>query len=112
MKDKGNIEAYFVGRTTRKFCSGSEKVRNASSHLACSQTLYFLFYRPIHMRGFAPGACSRLILNGLYTQGVILRELAPCYGTHEGANERNLVWEHELRVPKELWVEIKPNLIG
>ena len=49
--------------------------------------------RPIHTRGFSPGACSRLILQGQFTWGFILRELAPCYGTHEGANERNLVWD-------------------
>ena len=46
----------------------------------------------MHTKGFAPGACSRLILYCQYTLGVILRELAPCYGTHVGANERNLVW--------------------
>ena len=49
--------------------------------------------RQIHTRGFAPGTCSRLILHCQYTRGVILRELAPCYGTHVGANERNLVWD-------------------
>ena len=37
--------------------------------------------RPMLTRGFAPRACSRLILHGQYTQGFILRELAPCYGT-------------------------------
>ena len=47
----------------------------------------------LHTRGFAPGGCSRLILHGQYTRGFILRELAPSYGTHEGANERNLVWD-------------------
>ena len=47
----------------------------------------------LHTSGFAPGGCSRLILHGQYTRGFILRELAPCYGTHEGANERNLVWD-------------------
>ena len=45
----------------------------------------------MHTRGFASGECSRLILHCQYTLGVILRELAPCYGTHVGANERNLV---------------------
>ena len=45
------------------------------------------------MRGFAHGTCSRLILHCQYTRGVILRELAPCYGTHVGANERNWVWD-------------------
>ena len=29
-KDKGDI--FFVGRTTRKFCSGGGKMRNASGH--------------------------------------------------------------------------------
>ena len=48
--------------------------------------------RPMHTTGFAPGTCSRLILHCQYTLGVILRELAPCYDTHVGANERNLVW--------------------
>ena len=47
----------------------------------------------LHTRGFALGACSRLILHGQYTQGFILRGLALCYGTREGANERNLVWD-------------------
>ena len=46
-----------------------------------------------HTRGFALGACSRLILHGQYTRGFILRGLALCYGTREGANERNLVWD-------------------
>ena len=47
----------------------------------------------LHTRGFALGACSRLILHGQYTRGFILRGLALCYGTREGANERNLVWD-------------------
>ena len=31
-RDKQQRRHFFVGRTTREFCSGSEKIRNASGH--------------------------------------------------------------------------------
>ena len=40
--------------------------------------------RPIHTRGFAPGACSRVNLHDQYTLGSIMWELAPYYGTRDG----------------------------
>ena len=45
--------------------------------------------RPIHARGFAPGACSRLILH--------------VSGTHEGAFSSSLNWSREL-APKYLLI--------
>ena len=65
--------------------------------------------RPIHSRGFAPGTCSSLILHCQYTRGVILRELAPCYGTHVGANERNFVWDSWYSPDEGLGTSIKLN---
>ena len=66
--------------------------------------------RPIHTRGFAPGAYSRFILHDQYTRRFILRELAPCYGTHEGANERNLVRDSWYSLDEGLETSLKLNM--
>ena len=64
----------------------------------------------LRTRGFAPGACSRFILHGQYTQVFILRELAPCYGTHEGPNGRNLVWDSWYSPDEHLGTSSKLNM--
>jgi len=50
------------------------------------------------------------MLYSLYTRGVILRELAPCYGTHEGANERNLLWDSWYSLDEGLETSLKLNM--
>ena len=64
----------------------------------------------LRTRGFAPGACSRFILHGQYKQVFILRELAPCYGTHEGPNGRNLVWDSWYSPDEHLGTSSKLNM--